>query len=384
MAREFIMPRRIITGAGALEAVAPELGRMGKKAMIVTGKVMVKIGNCAKVESVLKGQGVDCSVYSKITGEPTDIMIENGLKQYKAENCDFLVAIGGGSPIDSMKAIGALVEDGGSICGFFGKTIEAKMPPMAAIPTTAGTGSEATQFTIITDTKRNVKMLLKGKSLMPDMAVCDPQFTMTAPPKITASTGLDALCHAMEAYTSHKAQPMSDTFALSAVKRIFAYLPRAFHNGDDAEAREEMAIAALEAGVAFNNASVTLIHGMSRPIGALFHVAHGLSNAMLIKECLSFALEGAYDRFGDLGRAIGAAAPEDSHRTAAEKFLQAAVGLVQELETPTLEECGIDRTAFFGSIEKMAHDAMESGSPQNTLRPITQADVERMYQSLWK
>ena len=383
MAREFIMPRRILTGAGALEAAAPELGRMGKKAMIVTGKVMVKIGNCAKVEEVLKSQGIDYTVYSDIIGEPTDVMIENGLKLYKAKGCDFLVAIGGGSPIDSMKAIGALVENGGSICDFFGKTIDVNMPPMAAIPTTAGTGSEATQFTIITDTQRDIKMLLKGKVLMPDLAVCDPQFTMTAPPKITASTGLDALCHAMEAYTSRKAQPMSDTFALSAVKRIFAWLPKAFHNGDDSEAREQMAVAALEAGVAFNNASVTLIHGMSRPIGALFHVAHGLSNAMLIKECLGFALEGAYERFGDLGRAIGAASTVDSDQAAAEKYLAAAAALVEELETPTLEEYGIDKEPFFNNIEKMAHDAMESGSPQNTLRPITQADVERMYKNLW-
>lgn len=134
MAREFIMPRRILTGPGALEAAAPELERMGKKAMIVTGKVMVKIGNCAKVEEVLRGQGVDCSVYSEIIGEPTDVMIENGLKQYKAEGCDFLVAIGGGSPIDSMKAIGALVENGGSICDFFGRTIGVKMPPHGRHP----------------------------------------------------------------------------------------------------------------------------------------------------------------------------------------------------------------------------------------------------------
>ena len=176
---------------------------------------------------------------------------------------------------------------------------------------------------------------------------------------------------------------MSDTFALSAVKRIFKYLPRAFHNGDDAEAREEMAVAALEAGVAFNNASVTLIHGMSRPIGALFHVAHGLSNAMLIKGCLGFALEGAYNRFAALGRVIGAASELDSHREAAEKFLAAAAALVEALETPTLEEYGIERTAFFSQIEKMSHDAMESGSPANTIRPITQADVEAMYRNLW-
>jgi alcohol dehydrogenase class IV len=144
-----------------------------------------------------------------------------------------------------------------------------------------------------------------------------------------------------------------------------------------------MSIAALEAGIAFNNASVTLIHGMSRPIGALFHVAHGLSNAMLIQECLGFALEGAYDRFGELGRSIGAASISDTDREAGEKFLQAIVKLTEELETPTLEQYGIEKEAFFRGIGKMAHDAMESGSPQNTRRDITQADVEEMYKNLY-
>ena len=383
MAREFIVPGQIITGSGALDMAEASIGQLGKKAMIVTDKVMIQLGNCEKVENALKNQGIDYTIYSEIVGEPTDVMIANGLKQYKEEGCDFLVALGGGSPIDSMKAIGSLVENGGSISDYMGKVIDVPMPPMVAIPTTAGTGSEATQFTIITDTEKDVKMLLKGKVLMPDLAVIDPQFTMTAPPKITAATGLDALCHAVEAYTSRKAQTLSDTFALSAVKRIFRYLAPAFHDGRNEEARIQMSVAALEAGIAFNNASVTLIHGMSRPIGALFHVAHGLSNAMLLKVCLTYALPGAYDRFAELGRAVGAASAEDSDQKASEKFLAATIALVEELETPTLEQYGIDRDTFFGVIEKMAHDAMESGSPQNTKREITQADVEKMYKELW-
>lgn len=383
MAREFIVPGQIITGAGALDMAEKTLGLLGKKAMIVTDKVMIDLGNCAKVEAALKNQNIDYTIYSEIVGEPTDVMIENGLKKYKEEGCDFLVALGGGSPIDSMKAIGSLVVNGGNISDYMGKVIDVKMPPMAAIPTTAGTGSEATQFTIITDTKKDIKMLLKGKVLMPSLAVIDPQFTMTAPPKITAATGLDALCHAVEAYTSNKAQTLSDSFALSAVKRIFKYLPVAFHDGKNENARVEMSVAALEAGIAFNNASVTLIHGMSRPIGALFHVAHGLSNAMLMKECLGYALEGAYDRFAELGRAIGAAEPSDSDKEASGKFLAEVVKLTEELETPTLEQFGIDKEAFFNVIEKMAYDAMDSGSPQNTRRAITQADVEQMYKNLW-
>lgn len=383
MAREFIVPGQMITGAGALEMARDTLGQLGKKAMIVTDKVMMELGNCAKVEKVLKSQKVEYTIYSEIAGEPTDVMIEKGLTQYKEEGCDFLVALGGGSPIDSMKAIGSLVKNGGNISGYMGKVIDVEMPPMVAIPTTAGTGSEATQFTIITDTKKDIKMLLKGKVLIPSLAIIDPQFTMTAPPKITAATGLDALCHAVEAYTSRKAQTLSDTFALSAVKRIFQYLPIAFRDGKNEEARVQMSVAALEAGIAFNNSSVTLIHGMSRSIGALFHVAHGLSNAMLMKECLSFALEGAYDRFADLGRAIGAADGADSAETASAKFQAAVVALTEELETPTLAEFGIDKEAFFNVIEKMAYDAMESGSPQNTQKEITQADIEQMYKNLW-
>ena len=383
MAREFIVPGQIISGSGALNMAETVLKGLGKKALIVTDKVMIQLGNCAKVEAALKNQGVAYAIYSEIVGEPTDTMIENGLKLYKEEGCDFLVALGGGSPIDSMKAIGSLVINGGNISDYLGKVIDVEVPPMVAVPTTAGTGSEATQFTIITDTKKNIKMLLKGKVLMPSLAIIDPQFTMTAPPKITAATGLDALCHAVEAYTSRKAQTLSDTFAMSAVKRIFQYLPPAFKDGSNEEARVQMSVAALEAGIAFNNASVTIIHGMSRPIGALFHVAHGLSNAMLLKECLTFALEGAYDRFAELGRAVGVAADTDSDKEASEKFLAAVDTITKELETPTLAEFGIDKDEFFKVIDKMAFDAMDSGSPQNTMRDVTEDDVKQIYRNLW-
>lgn len=383
MAREFIVPGKIISGSGALEAAESALSSFGKKALIVTDKVMIDLGNCAKVEAALKNEGVDYVIYSDITGEPTDVMIDGGVKVYKENGCDFIVALGGGSPIDSMKAIASLIENGGSISDYMGKVIDVPVPPMVAIPTTAGTGSEATQFTIITDTKKDIKMLLKGAVLMPTLAIIDPQFTMTAPPKITAATGLDALCHAVEAYTSRKAQTLSDTFAVSAVKRIFKFLPVAFKDGKNEEARVEMSVAALEAGIAFNNASVTIIHGMSRPIGALFHVAHGLSNAMLMKECLKFALPGAYDRFADLGRAIGAAKDEDSDEAAAEKFLKEIENITKVLETPTLEEYGIDREKFFSVIDKMSFDAMASGSPQNTMRDVAEEDVKQIYRNLW-
>lgn len=383
MAREFIVPGQIITGTGALEMAKGALRQMGNRALIVTDQMMIDLKNCEKVENILKELGITYAIYAGITGEPTDIMVADGLAQFCDNECDFLIALGGGSPIDTMKAIASLVEKGGSITDYMGKEIDVKMPPMAAIPTTAGTGSEATQFTIITDTKKDVKMLLRGKVLIPNLAIIDPMFTMTAPPKITAATGLDALCHAVEAYTSRKSQTLSDTFALSAVRRIFASLPAAYHNGKDTAARNEMAVASLEAGIAFNNASVTLIHGMSRPIGALFHVAHGLSNAMLMAECLTFAVSGAIERFAELGRIIGAAGKQDADQTAALAFIDAVKALTAELEIPTLEQYGIDKPLFMDSISKMTSDAMASGSPQNTIREISPEDVEAIYRKLW-
>lgn len=384
MGKEFIMPGKIISGSGALEQAESSLKELGAHAMIVTDEVMVKLKNLDRVTRILDKANVSYSVYSGIGGEPTDTMIAKGLEMYRAEGCDYLIALGGGSPIDSMKAIAAMTASAGRISDFMGREIAGDVPPMVAIPTTAGTGSEATRFTIITDTEKDVKMLLKGDVLMPDLAIIDPQFTITAPPAITAATGLDALTHAIEAYTSRKAQPLTDVFALSAVKRIFRNLPTAYHDGGNVKAREEMSLAALEAGVAFNNASVTIVHGMSRPIGALFHVPHGISNAMLLKECMTFALDGAYERFADLAAAIGVAKDGAGDAENAAAFLSAVEGICKELKIPTLAEYGIDRERFFAVMDKMADDAVVSGSPANTRKEVTKADILKIYESLWK
>ena len=384
MSSNFVMPKQIISGAGALNDAKDVFKKAGKTALIVSGKVMEKVGNVAKVTKILDELSIEYAIYTDITGEPTDVMIEGGLKVYKEENCDFLIGLGGGSPLDSMKAIAALVTNPGKIPDYMGKIITNEVPPMIAIPTTAGTGSEATWFTIITDSEKDIKMLLKGPVLMPDVAIIDYTFTLTSPKSVTAAPGLDALTHAIEGYTSRKAQPLTDTFAVSAVKRIFKYLPIAYNDGSNEEAREQMALAALEAGVVINNSSVTIVHGMSRPIGALFHVPHGMSNAMLMKECFSFALDGAYERFADLGRAIKVAAETDSDKEAAEKFLDAVENICKVCEIPTLEEYGVDREKFFASVDKMADDALASGSPGNTIKDVTKDDVLKIYDALWK
>ena len=226
-------------------------------------------------------------------------------------------------------------------------------------------------------------MLLKGPSLLPHLAIIEPSFSLSAPNFITSSTGLDALTHAIEAYTSKKAQPLSDVFAISAVKRIFSNLLLAYKDGKNIKARDEMSLAALEAGIAFNNSSVTLIHGLSRPIGALFHVPHGLSNAILLEAGLTFALEGTYERFAHLGREINVATKEDSSELASKKFLKALMVLVNDLEIPNLEKQGIKKEDFYKAIDKMAIDAMDSGSPNNTRRNINIQDLKDIYKKLY-
>lgn len=384
MGNQFIMPKQVFYGENALSDAAPYIASFGKKALIVTDGVMVKLGNIKKVTEILDKSETAYVIFDGVTGEPTDVMISEGLKVWNTENCDFLIAVGGGSPIDATKAIGAIATNGGEINDYLGKVITIPTPPMVAIPTTSGTGSEATQFTIITNTEKDIKMLLKGAVLMPDLAIDDPGFTLTAPPSVTAATGLDALCHATESYTSRKAQPMTDDLAISAIKRIFEYLPAAYKDGSNVKAREEMSLAALEAGVAFNNASVTIIHGMSRPIGALFHVPHGISNAMLMCECFKYVADGAPKRFGDMARAIGKADASDSDSAAAEKFVEACKEICDICSIPTLSGYGIDLDKFRECMPKMANDAFASGSPSNTIKEISVNDIITIYDKLCK
>lgn len=383
MADVFSIPERIISGADALPTAVSLMKAYGDKALVVTDATMVKVGIVGRLTEQLDQADIGYSVFDQIAGEPTDTMVMEGLAAYREGRCMFLIAIGGGSAMDTMKAIAMMTVQTGKLSDYMGREITGQLPPMIAIPTTAGTGSEVTQFTIITDTETETKMLLKGRALMPDMAVIVPEFSASTPKGITASTGLDALTHAVEAFTSKKAQPLSDTMALSAVKRIFRYLPIAYAEGGNLEARNQMALAALEAGIAFNNASVTLVHGMSRPIGALFHVPHGISNAMLLGVCLSYALDGAYGRFAALGRAVGASEGDAEEQEAAGCFLHAVERLCEQCEIPTLEQYGIQKQSFFEKMDKMADDAIASGSPTNTRKRVDREDIVNLYRKLW-
>ncbi|WP_143319209.1 iron-containing alcohol dehydrogenase [Clostridium sp. HBUAS56010] len=383
MAAQFTLPGRTILGDNALKSSEEAIKKLGKKAFIVTGKIVTKMGTVSILTNYLDQWNVEYKIFNDITGEPTDEMILAGVKEYQESGCDFLIGIGGGSPLDSAKAIAAMAVLEGSIADYMGKEITGEFPPLVLIPTTAGTGSETTKFTIITDKEKGIKMLLKGEDLLPQVAIIDPEFTRTAPKSITAATGMDALTHAVESYISKKANPLTDLFALSAMKRIFQYLPLAYEQGSDSKAREEMSIAAFEAGVCINNASVTLVHGMSRPIGALFHVPHGISNAMLITKCLSYVTDGCYDRFSEMAKAIGVCDKSMGEKEASEAFLQALDQLCNRCGIPTLYEYGIKKEEFLAVAEKMAEDAMASGSPSNSRKEISKEDILTIYGSLF-
>lgn len=379
----FVIPNHTVVGTNVLGDAAPLLKKMGNKAFIVTGRHVAVSDMMKQLTALLDENGIGCVIFDGITGEPTDTMIENGVEMLKSSGCDFIIGIGGGSPLDSAKAIAAMTVNDGSIADYNGKEITGEILPLAAIPTTAGTGSEATKFTVITDSEKGIKMLLKGDVLVPKLAIVDSSFTVGAPKSVTSATGLDALTHAVEAYTSRKAFSMTDTLAVSAVKRIMKYLPIAYREPDNSLAREQMSIAALEAGICINNSSVTIVHGMSRPIGALFHVPHGMSNAMLLKECLSFAVSGAYEKFANLGRETGVASDSDSDETAAEKFIDSLQSICDVCEIPTLEQYGIDRDEYYSKISKMATDAVASGSPANTVKEVTVDDCIEIYKKLY-
>nr|WP_306526782.1 iron-containing alcohol dehydrogenase [Ruminococcus bromii] len=379
----FVIPNHTVVGTNVLGEAAPLLKKMGNKAFIVTGRHVAVSDMMKQLTALLDENGIGCVIFDGITGEPTDTMIEKGVEMLKSSGCDFIISIGGGSPLDSAKAIAAMAVNEGSIADYNGKEITGEILPLAAIPTTAGTGSEATKFTVITDSEKGIKMLLKGDVLVPKLAIVDSSFTVGAPKSVTSATGLDALTHAVEAYTSRKAFSMTDTLAVSAVKRIMKYLPIAYREPDNSLAREQMSIAALEAGICINNSSVTIVHGMSRPIGALFHVPHGMSNAMLLKECLSFAVSGAYEKFANLGRETGVASDSDSDETAAEKFIDSLQNICDVCEIPTLEQYGIDRDEYYSKISKMATDAVASGSPANTVKEVTVDDCIEIYKKLY-
>jgi alcohol dehydrogenase class IV len=381
----FRTPQTIIYGRHALNEAAKESASRGTKALVISDHVMENLGYVSNIRNDLSKVGVESAIYLGVKTEPTDIYVEEALNLLKSENCDVVISLGGGSCIDTAKAVAVLAKNGGYIGDYMGgKTLASQNSvPHIAIPTTAGTGSEATNATIITNTKNDVKMMIKQPVFMPDVAIVDPILTISSPKSVTAATGVDALSHAIEAYISRRAHPMTDKLALSAMELIVGNLLAAYEDGNNLEAREAMSLGSLQAGMAFSNASVCLVHGMSRPIGALFHVPHGFSNAMLLPAVLEFSKAECIDRLADLGRYFDPQAETVSNEEAAEIAVSSVKKLCLDLNIPNLKGWGIDQQRFESVISKMAEDALASGSPQNNPRIPSKEEIMKLYLSCY-
>jgi alcohol dehydrogenase class IV len=378
--KQFRAPSVISTGPGAAKEVGAYAKQLGKKALIVTDANLVRIGLLAEIKASLDASGVSYSVYDKVVMEPVVEYVDEGLRIFRDAGADTVISVGGGSPIDTGKAIAALSRNPRAISDYMGANKIAKpSAPLIAIPTTAGTGSEVTPFTIITNTQTDVKMLISSPHLLPTVALVDPLMTLKMPRGITAATGLDALTHAIEAYVSVKAQPLTDTFALQAIRLISGNLRRAWSQPDELEARSSVLIGALQAGLAFANSSVALVHGMARPIGAYFHVAHGISNAVLLPTVIEYSVAGNPRRYADIAKAMGEETEGLTIADSAQRTVEAVKKLNSDLQIPSLSGLGIDVAKFESVVSKMADDAIASGSPGNNPRKATAEEIVKLY-----
>ena len=382
---EIILPKFMNIGGGKIKSVTDILKKLNcKNPIIITDKTMVKLNIIEQLERALTDMQIRYKIFDDTMPEPTAKSIENGVSELKNGSFDCIIAFGGGSPIDSAKAISLLATQGGLIETYKFPFINIENNiPIIAIPTTAGTGSEVTKFTIITNEKTDEKMLCVGPAFMPIAAIVDYELTYSVPKRTTADTAIDSLTHAIEAYVSKKSNLFSDTQAISAMELIAPNIRRAYNNGKDQEAREKLMTGATLAGIAFSNSSVALVHGMSRPIGAFYHVPHGLSNAMLLPTVTEFSIPAAPERYSKCAKAIGVANFDDSIEEATEKLLDELKQLNLDLEVPTLKEFGVKKETFFQNIDTMATQAIASGSPNNNPIVPSHNELVSLYKNLW-
>ena len=383
-------PRLMLVGGGAVAGLPDLLAKLGLRyPFVVTDSTMVEMGLLRRCLDPLEKRGYHVELFSEIAAEPTDSAVERGAARLSRTDTDCLVAFGGGSPIDMAKAMTILVEEWRANPS--ARMRDLKVPyqadhahlPVIAIPTTAGTGSECTRFTVITDTGHGEKMLIAGLGALPTAAIVDYELTFSVPRRTTADTGVDSLTHALEAYMSKRANPISDALAVSAMELIGRHLRRAFAEPHDRAAREGMMLGATQAGLAFSNSSVALVHGMSRPIGAHFHVPHGLSNAMLLPAVTRFSLDAAQGRYAEAARRIGMARDDDDDPSAAKALADGLVQLNRDLEVPRPRGYGIREADWERLLPTMAEQALASGSPANNPRVPSKQEIVALYREVW-
>lgn len=380
MIQRFILNEVSYFGPGSRSVLPEVVARLGKsKALVVTDAGLIKFGVAAMVTDILDSNKIAYDVFSDVKPNPTVTNVKNGIEAFKASGADILIAIGGGSAIDTAKAIGIVVNNPefADIVSLEGVApTKNKSIPMIALPTTAGTAAETTINYVIIDEEKQKKMVCVDPNDIPAVAIIDAELMYSLPKGLTAATGMDALTHAIEGYITKGAWSMSDMFEIEAIRMISRHLPNAVENPTDAEARNGMAIAQYIAGMAFSNVGLGLVHGMAHPMGSLFDVPHGVANALLLPTIMEFNMPACLNKYPDIARAMGVntdgMTAEDASKAAVEavRALSITVGIPQHLS-----DLGISEKDIPALAEQAIADVCTPGNP----REVTIDDIKALY-----
>lgn len=382
MSTYYFLPTRNLFGAGAMNETGELLKGLGaKKVLIVTDAFFSASPISKNLQDIFTKAGVASAIFGGAEPNPTDKNVEAGVAAYEENGCDSIISLGGGSSHDCAKGIGLVVSNGGKISDYEGVDQSSNpMVPLMAINTTAGTASEITRFCIITDTSRKVKMAIVDWRVTPQISINDPELMVGMPPALTAATGMDALTHAIEAYVSTAANPLTDSAALKAIEMIAEYLPKAVANGEDMDARDNMAYAQYLAGAAFNNASLGYVHAMAHQLGGYYNLPHGVCNAILLPYVESFNIIGNMNRFGDIAIAMGENIDGLSPAEAAEVAVDAMAQLGRSIGIPaTLKDLNVKPQDFKIMAENAKKDVCQATNP----RKATLEQVIKIYENAY-
>jgi alcohol dehydrogenase len=374
----YLNPKVALMGAGCVKEIGKHAKDLGAtKALIVSGKSKHGERLALDIYKILEKAGLEGTIFPGADPNPTDTSVMEGADIYRKENCNMIIAVGGGSPMDCAKAVGIVVYNGGLINDYEGVGKVTKgIPPLITVNTTAGTASEMTSFTIITDTRRHIKMAIVDPRITPDIAVNDPELMVSMPPALTAATGMDALTHAVEAYVSTMATPTTDAAAIKSIELISKYLREAVAHGEDVRTRDMMAHAEYLAGIAFNNASLGYVHSMAHQLGGLYDLPHGVCNAILLPYVEAYNKQVVPERFADIARAMGENIEGLSPEKAADRAIEAIRKLASDIGIPSgLKELGAKEE----DLELLAEHAMQDVCRLTNPRELSKEDIIEIY-----
>jgi choline dehydrogenase len=380
--RSFEVPTVVKHAPGALECLAEQVKALGvKRPMLVTDQGLVKAGLVQRITDTLKAGAVDYVLFDGVVANPPIKLVDDAAVLYKAGKCDGLIGFGGGSPMDTAKAIGVVVENGGSILNYEWadpQPIQKRIPPLITVPTTAGTGSEVTLWSVITDPNRHIKYNVGGTGLIAaNIALIDPHLMLDMPAHITSSTGLDALTHAIECYTCAYAQPWPDAVALWAIETLAQWLPIAFAQGHNVEARYKVAMAAMLAGMSYGTESAGAVHAMSQTAGGYYDLPHGVLTAAMLPPVMAYNYLGEPVKYARIAQAMGVNTWGMTIFEAAEAAVDAVTTFVETLEIPSLSELGVKEADIPMLVDFAYNDPQTIGNP----RDLTRKSYEQIYRS---